>query len=140
MAADRTLHVEELLKPTLASGRHVICDRYTHSTIAYQGYGRGLNLTDVTEIARIAESGLRPDLTLVIHVSAEVCAARLSSRGEKNRLEEVDEGFSTRVREAYLEQAGADGSIVVIDGSGSVAEVHEAIMSVLHTRLGLVGL
>lgn len=106
-AADRAQHIEELIKPALASGKVVLCDRFIDSTIAYQGYGRKLPLEVLTEVNEIATGGFKPDLTLIFDLLPERAHERI--RGERSQTQEVDrielEGlaFQQRVREGYLE-------------------------------------
>jgi dTMP kinase len=128
MLAARAQHVEEVIAPTLASGRDVVCDRFSGSTIAYQGYGRGLDPSEVASLSRWAAGGLEPDLNLLLRVPADVAMARRSARAEggagPDRIEGEPGAFFARVDAGFEALAAADpGRWRVIDGSGPVAAV-----------------
>lgn len=123
MLADRSHHVFELIEPTLASGKHIVADRYYASTLAYQGYGRGLNLAELRAATDLAIGPTLPDLTILIDLSVEAANER-RERDAKDRFESADENFHERVRQGYLEMATtASEKWVVIDGAGTVDEV-----------------
>lgn len=104
--ADRAQHVREVLKPALAQGTLVLCDRFTDSTLAYQGQGRGFEPGPLAELAhRWGALGLVPDLTLVLDLEPELGLARAQGRGPADRLEAEGLAFHRRVREAFLAQA-----------------------------------
>lgn len=131
-AADRTQHVEELLKPHLAKGAIVLCDRYTDSTVAYQGYGRGLSLTLINQLNQIATEGLESHLTLWLDVDVEIGLARVRRRGVADRIEQADLEFHRRVQQGYRELAKADPErIVRVEASGSPEEVQQQIQAIL---------
>lgn len=131
-AADRTQHVEELLKPQLAKGAIVLCDRYTDSTVAYQGYGRGLSLTLINQLNQIATEGLESHLTLWLDVDVEIGLARVRRRGVADRIEQADLEFHRRVQQGYRELAKADPErIVRVEASGSPEEVQQQIQAIL---------
>ncbi len=135
MVAARAQHVALRIEPALAEGRTVVCDRFTGSTIAYQGYGRGLPLADVRAACVLGTGGLDPDLTLLLDVSEEV--ARQRRRGEPDRIEALDAAFHQRVRAGFFELAAADPSRwVVIDGSGSPDKVEQLVAEAVEARLG----
>jgi dTMP kinase len=137
-AADRAQHVEEVLKPQLALGTIILCDRYTDSTIAYQGYGRGLSLSCLSQLNSIATGGLESDLTLWLDVDVEVGLARARGRGVADRIEQADLAFHRRVQEGYGELALANPNrIVRVDASLSEAVVQEQIQAILSQRLQL---
>jgi len=104
--AARAQHVADRIRPQLEAGRIVLCDRFVDSTLAYQGYGRGVDLTLLRGICDAATGGLEPDLTFVLDVSVETSRARTVSRGRPvDRLEAEDDGFHERVRDGFLELA-----------------------------------
>ncbi len=134
-AADRAQHVEELLKPQLALGAIILCDRYTDSTVAYQGYGRGLDLDLIQQLNQIATGGLESDLTLWLDVDAELGLKRAQQRGSTDRMEQIDLAFHQRVQQGFTQLAQQyPQRIVRIDASKSEEEVHLAIQEVLRQR------
>ena len=98
-AASRAQHVEQLIRPALARGATVICDRYVDSSVAYQGIARGLGLERVLELNLAAVEGLMPDRTILLEIGADDAAARMG--GERDRIEREDDGFHARVAAAY---------------------------------------
>jgi len=135
MAADRAQHVAEVVAPALDAGRWVVTDRYCGSTLAYQGYGQGLALDELERLVRWAAQGIDADLNVLVDVAPDVADARRSAAPD--RLEKLDAGFHTRVREGYLALAAADaGHWAVVDGSGSVAEVADAVRAAVESQLG----
>ena len=135
--ASRAQHVAEVIAPALRAGKAVLCDRFSLSTAAYQGYGRGLDLSLLETVNRVAVSGVEPDCTVVVDVSVEIGAKRVSvSRGEpKDRLEREKSDFFRRVRQGFLTEAEKDPKIVVVDGEASEEEVFDAIRRELETLL-----
>ena len=137
-AADRAQHVEEVLKPQLALGAVILCDRYTDSTIAYQGYGRGLSLSLINQLNFIATGGLESDLTLWLDVDVEVSLARTKKRGVADRIEQADLAFHRRVQQGYIELAKAyPERIVRVDANLSETVVQEQIQVIVSQRLKL---
>ncbi len=106
-AADRAQHVEETLIPWLEQGYWVLCDRYTDSTVAYQGYGRQLDLLLIDQLNQIATSGLKSDLTLWLNIPPAVGLARMRQRGQADRIEQAGEAFHQRVCDGFAALAGA---------------------------------
>ncbi|HUY07232.1 MAG TPA: dTMP kinase [Acidimicrobiales bacterium] len=135
LAAARAQHVEELIIPTLRSGRNVVCDRFLGSTIAYQGYGRGLPLEDVIVASEIATQGLSPDVTILLDMSFE---RSLERRGVvPDRIEAEGEDFHVRVFEGFRSIAETDAEHwVIIDASGTVDEVERSVREVIVERFG----
>lgn len=120
--ADKAQHVAEIVGPALAAGTTIISDRFTASTLAYQGYGRGLDLDFLRLAMDFATHGTDPDLTVLLDVDLEVAQARLGD--EMDRIEGAGAEFHQRVRNGYLELAAADSARwVVIDAGGTVDEV-----------------
>lgn len=135
MAADRAQHVTEVVAPALDEGRWVVSDRYSGSTLAYQGYGQGLELDELERIVQWATAGVEADLNVLVDVAPPVAEGRRSTG--RDRLEKLDAGFHTRVRDGYLALAASDPTRwVVVDGSGSVAEVSDAVRSAVERHLG----
>ena len=123
LAADRAQHVAELVAPALAAGRDVVTDRFSGSTLAYQGYGQGLAVDDLLRISRWASDGLEPDLVVLLDVEPVVTEARQGTR-TLDRVEAREAGFHGRVRDGYRALAHADPERwVVVDGSGSESDV-----------------
>jgi dTMP kinase len=136
MAADRAQHVAEVLEPALAGGRWVVSDRFSASTLAYQGYGRGLDLAVLDRLVSWAADGLVADLSVLVDVPVSTGAARRHG-GQADRLERLGAAFQDRVRQGYLELAAADPvHWAVVDGSRSVDEVAGEIRQVVTERLG----
>jgi dTMP kinase len=133
--ADRAQHVYEVIRPALAAGRIVVSDRYSDSTLAYQGYGRGLPLPMIRSLAEQATTGLVPDVTLLLDVPVELGLSRARRRGAADRIESETLEFHTRVRAGYLELANADpGRWAVIDASLAEDEVAAALRDALRRR------
>ena len=125
--ASRTQLVNEVMRPNLESGKVIICDRYTDSTTAYQGYGRGLDLETVDAINDAATQGLKPSLTVLLDISVEEGLARKGS-SEHDRFEREDRAFHERVREGYLKLAASDPKRwLVIDATQPKRKIAEII-------------
>lgn len=128
-AAARAQHVAEVIRPALAAGEIVLCDRFSDATLAYQGYGRGLALALIEDLNRIATDGLVPDLTLLLDFPVETGLARARSRNsdrsgpDEGRFEEESLAFHDRVRAGYLTLARNQDRFRVIDATGSMGEV-----------------
>lgn len=133
MAADRSQHVNEVIRPTLAAGRDVVCDRYAYSSIAYQGYGRELDVGEIERLSGWASADLWPEVVVLLDIDAEVATARLQR--ELDRFERAGEGFHERVRAGFRALAAADPTRwVVVDGSAPVESVRDEIDARLETR------
>lgn len=137
-ATDRAQHVEEVLKPQLAKDAIILCDRYTDSTIAYQGYGRGISLSLIHQLNSIATGGLESDLTLWLDVDVEVGLQRTKGRATADRIEQETIQFHRRVQQGYAELAKAHPErIVRVDASLSEAAVQQQIQAILSQSLKL---
>lgn len=142
ICAARAQLVREVIRPALAAGELVLCDRFYDSTVAYQGYGRQLDLDLVRRVIEFAVGDTRPDLTLLLHVPVEVSEARRRARaGAWDRMEQADREFFQRVEQGYRAIAAAEPDRVrVIDGTQPVevvsAQIWEAVQSLLARRAG----
>jgi dTMP kinase len=137
MAADRAEHVAAVVEPALAAGTWVVSDRYSGSTIAYQGYGRGLPADELATLVVFAAAGLAADLSILVDVEVDVAAARLSAAADGDRLERLGTDFASRVREGFLTQAVADPEHwLVVDGTEDVSALTAHIVEAVHERLG----
>lgn len=128
-AADRAQHVAESLRPWLEAGYWVLCDRYTDSTVAYQGYGRQLDLPLIDTLNQIATGGLKSDLTLWLNVSPEVGLARARERGQADRMEQASQAFHQRVSAGFTALAtaiptGPGGEQANYSSSGPTVEIN----------------
>ncbi len=133
-AADRAQHVEETLLPWLKAGYWVLCDRYTASTVAYQGYGRQLDLSLIATLNQIATGGLKSDLTLWLQVPPDVGLARARSRSQADRMEQASMAFHQRVSAGFA-ALSEDKLTVTVAGDRTVDEVAASIQQVLRSRL-----
>jgi dTMP kinase len=129
MFASRAVHTENLVRPALERGAWVVCDRYTDATYAYQGGGRGVPDADIAPLARLAQRGLMPDLTLLLDAPVAFALRRAHSRAEgPDRIEAETDAFFERVRASYLRLAAAEPTrIRRIDATASVDAVAEAV-------------
>jgi dTMP kinase len=137
--AARREHVTRLITPALDQGIWVVCDRFADSTIAYQGYGRGLPLAELQALHRFALGDFAPDLTLILDLSVAEGLTRAARRsGNTDRFERLDQAFHERLRQGFHQIAAADPQrCVVIDASGDVEAVHRAVLGAVTARLGV---
>ncbi|WP_299203424.1 dTMP kinase [uncultured Amphritea sp.] len=134
--AARAQHLERVIRPTLAEGCWVLCDRFTDATFAYQGGGRGLSKELIGQLETMVQRGLQPDLTILLDLPVEIGLARASQRGTLDRFENERITFFEQVRSAYLERAAADPKrFAVIDASGTLEQVQQQIAVVLERYL-----
>lgn len=125
--ADRAQNIETIVIPSIKQGKIVLCDRHIDSTVAYQGYGRGLDLDEINYLNNIATGGIKPDLTYVFDVDVETSAKRVGD--EKDRMESAGQEFFNRVRNGYLELAKKEPQrIKVIDSTRSIEEVFQNVL------------
>ena len=130
--AARSLNLENLIRPALATGQWVLCDRFTDATRAYQGAGRGLDRERIDTLAGWVHDGLEPDLTLLLDAPVEVGFARIAARRSVDRMESEARAFYERVRAGYLDLAAANPDrFAVIDAAQSLADVQNDIRAAL---------
>ena len=130
MLADRAQHVAEVVRPALARGAVVLCDRYAPSTLAYQGVARGLGVDEIERLSAWASAGLEPDLVIVLDLPDDVAEARVSP--DRDRFERAGAAFHAHVRAAYRDLAPSRGWRVV-SASGSPDEVAERVLATVAT-------
>ena len=136
--AARAQIVEQRIKPHLAAGGIVLCDRFADSTLAYQGYGRGLDLADVRHIVAFATQNLKPDLTLYLDIDVEAGLARRRTGGEWNRMDDQTVEFYRRVSEGYRAlMAEEPQRWVSIDAARDVAQIQRDIWAIVESRVVL---
>lgn len=134
-AADRAQHIEALIKPCLERGAIVLCDRFIDSTIAYQGYGRGLNLELIKQLNYIATGGLESDLTLWLDIDVEIGLARAKNRGKIDKMEQANIEFHRRVQRGYQELSKNNSLIVGINANLTREEVQKQIQGIIMQKL-----
>lgn len=137
IAADRAQHIAQVVRPALASGRSVVSDRSIYSTLAYQGYGRGLPVDELREINEWAIGTTWPDLVVLLRVPDDVTRERMQRR-ELDRFEQAGVEFHRRVDEGFAAMAAADPERwAVVDASGPIDRVGRTIRSMVRKRLGV---
>ena len=137
MFAARALHVEKVIRPALAAGNWVVCDRFTDASYAYQGGGRGIPAAQIAALERIVLKGLKPDLTLLLDVDPAIGMARARGRGALDRFEREQDAFFRKVRRIYLARARREPRrIRVIDASQDIYAVQRDISAVMDSALG----
>ena len=143
--ADRAQHVQEVILPAIDGGKIVLCDRYTDSTLAYQGYGRGIDLDLLRQLNEFANRGVKPDLTLLLDCPVELGLSRTaqrqpgagSARGREDRFERERVEFHEKVRAGFLAMAGAEPErFRIIDASRSVEQVSREIQNIIDREMG----
>ena len=128
--ADRAQHVDCIIKPAIKEGKIILCDRHTDSTVAYQGYGRGLDINQINSLNNIATSGLKPDLTIVLDVDVETSMQRVGKN--KDRMESAGIEFFERVRQGFIEIAKKEPNRVkVINSSDTIDNIHKQIVELV---------
>jgi dTMP kinase len=137
IAADRAQHLAEVVRPALAAGRHVVSDRSVYSSLAYQGYGRGLPLERIREINAWAIDARWPDLVLYLDVPERYLSSRMRRR-ELDRFEQAGPAFHARVRAGFRDLAAAEPERwVVVDGEGRIDAVASRLRDAVRERLGI---
>jgi dTMP kinase len=141
-AASRAQHLREIIMPALEDGTHVLCDRFSDATLAYQGYGRGLDPEMIRSLDRIVTAGMRPDLTLLFDIDAATGIARARGRNNSRgleaeaRFENEELAFHERVRQGYLTLLAQEPDrIRVVDASLSSEAIQEKVRKIVDERL-----
>lgn len=135
--ADRNQHINEVIKPALERGAVVICDRYYHSTYAYQGNARNIDWDTVKLLNEFAIEGLKPDLTFLIDVPVEVGFHRKKTNDlGLDRIEQEDTAFHNTVRSAYLKLGKEESMMVVIDGTKKEEEIKKEVLNLFRQKFG----
>nr|WP_263011476.1 dTMP kinase [Pseudomonas asiatica] len=130
--AARAQHLAQVIRPALARGAVVLCDRFTDATYAYQGGGRGLPVERIAILEQFVQGDLRPDLTLVFDLPVEVGLARAAARGRLDRFEQEGQAFFEAVRQAYLQRAGREPQrYTLLDAAQSLEAVQRSIDALL---------
>jgi len=134
--AARAQHLERVVKPALAQGKWVICDRFTDATYAYQGGGRGLDVAIIASLESLVQGELKPDLTIILDLDPRIGIQRASERGELDRFEREQIEFFDKVRQRYLDIAAADPQrCAVIDAGNDLATVSSELRKILRSRV-----
>ncbi len=138
MFASRAQHVEELILPALNAGKWVVCSRFSDSSFAYQGGGRGVPEADIAMLEHFVQGSLQPDLTVLLDLPVEVALERANKRGLLDRIEQEDRAFFERIRAAYLKRADQfKQRFRVIDATKAIDDVAEAIIDALEDLLAI---
>jgi dTMP kinase len=132
MFAARAQHLDQLIRPALAQGKWVICDRFTDATYAYQGGGRAIEFERIAQLENWVQGSLRPDLTIIFDLPVEIGMERAGKRSDPDRFEQENLDFFKRVRQCYLDRAHATPArYAIIDAAPELSEVQASIIRVL---------
>ena len=127
--ASRSEHIENFIEPALQDGSWVLCDRYIDSTIAYQGFGKGIDVSLIQTLHALIQHDLNPDLTFIFDISSEVGLSRAQKRGTTDTYENMDLSFHENLRKGFIEIAHNDPNrCYIIDGSAAIDDVREDIL------------
>ena len=130
--ADRAQHIDTIIKPAINNGTIVLCDRHTDSTVAYQGYGRELNLKQIHYLNNIATNNIKPDLTFILDIDVETSLNRIGKN--RDRMESAGIDFFNSVRNGYIEISKQEPNRVkLIQGNNSIEEIHNEIIQNINT-------
>ena len=137
MFASRSQHLHRLIEPALQAGKWVLCDRFTDASFAYQGGGRGIDITKIEALENVVQGSVRPDLTFILDIDVQTGLERARARGELDRIEVESIEFFERVRQAYLNRANANPERYRVINAGQLLEgVQADIESVLEALEG----
>ena len=132
--ADRAQNIDIIVNPAVEKGKIVLCDRHIDSTVAYQGYGRGLDIERIKMLNNLATNGHKPDLTFVFDIDVVTSMKRVGK--EKDRMESAGIDFHNRVRKGYLELAKQEPKrIKVLDATKSIEEIHNNVIEIINEKL-----
>lgn len=132
--ADRNFHIHNVIKPNLEKGINIICDRYIYSTLAYQGYARGLDINLIKTLNDIATDGIYPDIVFLVDIPVEVSLQRIGN--ERDRIEKESIDFHKRLRKGFLKIAEENKELFyIIDGTKKENEIFEEIIYILKTKI-----
>ncbi len=134
-SASRAQHVAEVIKPALEQNKIVISDRFSGASVAYQGYGRGLDLNFIHDLNQRATQGIVPDLVLLLDIDPEEGLKRVANRGQKDRLELADLSFHKKVRAGFLEQAKTNASWLVLNAAQAETSLADRIWQLVQSNL-----
>jgi dTMP kinase len=138
LVAARRDHLARVIAPALAQAIWVVSDRFADSTIAYQGYGRGVTLDDLAALHRFALGDFAPDLTVILDLPVEIGLARAAARSPADRFERLDRDFHEKLRQGFRQIADENPTrCILIDGSGAPQTVHRAVVQAVEQRLGI---
>ncbi len=130
--ADRNFHIHNVIKPYLEKGYYVICDRFIDSTLAYQGYARGLDVQLIKSLNEIAIEGIKPDITFLIDIPVEISLKRIGNKKDRIESESID--FHKRLRDGFLKIAEEEDRIFVIDGTKDIESIFQEIITILKNK------
>jgi dTMP kinase len=134
--AARAQHIEKVIRPSLAAGNDVLCDRFTDATYAYQGGGRGIGIERIAVLESFVQKALRPHLTFLLDAPAELACARAKHRSESDRFETEDMTFFERVRAAYLQRAAREpGRFQIVDATQPLDAVRQQIADLVQRMI-----
>ena len=137
--AARAQHLDKIIEPALATGKWVVCDRFTDATFAYQGAGRGLSMETIDQLQSMVQGDLRPDLTIILDLDPEIGMQRASNRGELDRFEREQQSFFRHVRQGYLDIAQAEPDrCTVIDASKALEDVKRNLLTAIEQGLSRI--
>jgi dTMP kinase len=138
LVAARRDHVARIIAPALAQGVWVVSDRFADSTMAYQGYGRGVRLEDLTALHHLAVGDFASDLTVILDLPVEIGLARAAARSPADRFERLDRDFHEKLRQGFRQIAAENPTrCMLIDASGDPQTVHSAVIAAVEQRLGV---
>ena len=136
--ASRREHIENFIVPALQEGRWVLCDRYIDSTVAYQGYGKGIDVTLIQKLHAFIQNDLNPDLTFIFDIPVEVGLSRAQKRGTSDTYESMDLSFHQNLRKGFIEIARNDPNrCYIVDGSAKIDNIRRNILKKTEQHFGL---